>query len=67
MSNGLNSGCCQQKPAYLERLSQLEEMVIARGRTFGSMIKLWPGNMISSVCYHQVKGNVVVVPLEPKS
>lgn len=67
IANNLFCGCCQSQPSYLAGLTQVEEMVIARGRAFGSIIKLRPYGTNPGVCYRRVKGHVVVVPLHPQS
>lgn len=67
IANNLFCGCCQRQPSYLAGLTQVEEMVIARGRAFGSIIKLRPFGTNPGICYRRVKGHVVVVPLPPQS
>lgn len=67
IANNLFCGCCESQLSYLAGLTQVEEMVIARGRAFGSIIKLRPYGTNPGVCYRRVKGHVVVVPLQPQS
>ncbi|KAL0630526.1 hypothetical protein Q9L58_010627, partial [Maublancomyces gigas] len=59
IANGLDVGCCPNIPLYLTGLSQLEEIVISRGRAFGNIIKLRAPGMSPDACYQRVKGHVV--------
>lgn len=67
MANGLCCGCSQDQPECLVGLTHMEEMVIARGRAFGSIIKLRPSGMNAAGYYRRMKGHVVVVPMQPQS
>ena len=64
--NSLNYGCNTDVPLPLQNLHYIEELIIARGRIYGSILKVSRTNGKGAISYPHLKGHVVVVPQNPE-
>jgi hypothetical protein len=64
VANGFHFACPKLQPDYLQGLSAVEEMLIARAHPYGSILKLSKDGTPASNYWH-TKGHFIVVPQVP--
>ena len=64
--NSLNYGCKADAPLPLQNLHYIVEFIIARGRIYGSILKVSRTQRQGAISYPHLTGHVVVVPQNPE-
>ena len=64
--NSLNYGCNADVPLALQNLHYIAELIITRGRIYGSILKVSRTQRKEAISYPHLKGHEVVIPQNPE-